>query len=201
MSSWTDAHTSPSSANLTAPDSQGLTGAQTSAAPTTVPTRQTAPQRAAAAAQAVNSRLHLDDEKWLLAALAEVAAEEASHNPSFALRVRSRYEELHPAKKPRAPRTSSGVGSRRRSTPSSEPLVPIKQLPWRHIDVEQGLDPYFIIEYYGSHQLETALRRETVARLKEAISLVETRHPGAAPKGKLTKDAAISYILEYVLKA
>lgn len=191
---------SPSSANLTARDRQAVTDAHTSAAPTSATARLTAPQRTAAAAQAVNERLHLDDEKWLLAALAEIAADEASRNPSFALRVRSRYEELRPAKTSRTPRAGSGSGGRKKTSSAAVPLVPIKQLPWRHIDVEQGFDPYFIIEYYGSHQLETALRRETVARLKEAVALVQTRHPGTELKGKLTKAGAIAYILEYALK-
>jgi len=41
---------------------------------------------------------------------------------------------------------------------------------------------------------------QPIGNLREAVAVVEERYPGTAPKGKLTKDSAITHILEYVLR-
>ncbi|HEX8733097.1 MAG TPA: hypothetical protein VF725_13675, partial [Ktedonobacterales bacterium] len=112
----------------------------------------------------------------MLAALSEIALDELSRNPSFPVRVRDRYEELAPAKAPKAQKAQKA---------QKEPkvkLVPIKELPSYRLDVARRLDPWFILEYYGQAQLETALRIQTIGNLREAIEVVEERYPGTAPK-------------------
>jgi hypothetical protein len=151
----------------------------------------TYPQRVSAAAVAANARFNFTDEKRMQAALAEIATEELSRNPAFAVRVRNRYEELAPVKAARPPKASS-------KTPKSK-LVPIKELPSFKLDATRRLDPWFILEYFGPEQLDTALRMQTIGNLREAIAVVEERYPGSAPKGKLTKEVAITFILRQVL--
>jgi hypothetical protein len=148
-------------------------------------------QRSAIAAAEAAKRFTFTNEKLMLAALSEIALDELSRNPSFAVRVRDRYEELAPTKTPKAPKAPKEPRAK---------LVPIKELPGFRLDATRRLDPWFILEYYGEAQLETALRIQTIGNLREAIEVVEERYPGTAPKGKLTKDAAIAYILEYVLR-
>ena len=147
-------------------------------------------QRATAAAGAAAERFTFSDEKRMQAALAEIALEEMNRNPSFAVRVRNRYEELEPRKAPRAPRVPK--------VPRPK-LVPIKELPGFQLDATRRLDPWFILEYFGEGQLEAALRMQTIGNLREAVAVVEEHYPGTTPKGKLTKDAAIVHILKHVL--
>jgi hypothetical protein len=143
----------------------------------------------AAAAQAVE-RFGFNDEKRMLAALSEIACDELSRNPAFAVRVRNRFDELAPQKAPTTQKAAKATKPK---------LVPIKELPGFQLDATRRLDPWFILEYFGEGQLETALRMQTIGNLREAIIVVEERYPGTAPKGKLTKDGAIRYILERVL--
>lgn len=168
----------------------------TSAA-TTTSKPPTFAQRAAAAATQANERFAFTDDKRMLAALSEVALDEFARNPAFAVRVRDRYQELAPQKAPKAPRAPKAT-----KQPAAEKLklVPIKELPGFQLDATRPLDPWFIIEYFGENQLETALRLQTIGNLRKAVGVVEARYPGTAPKGKLTKDGAISYILEYALR-
>jgi hypothetical protein len=160
----------------------------TSATTTTKP--PTYAQRAAATAAQANERFSYTDEKRMLAALSEVALDEMSRNPAFAVRVRNRYDELAPQKAPKPDKAAK---------PTKPKLVPIKEFPGFQLDATRPLDPWFIIEYFGENQLETALRMQTIGNLRKSIAVVEERFPGTAPKGKLTKDGAISYILERVL--
>ena len=160
---------------------------------TTVSTTSKAPtysQRSSAAAAQANERFGFADEKRMLAALGEMAVDEMSRNPAFAVRVRNRYEELAPQKPP----------TRAKAVKTAKPkLIPIKELPGFQLDATRRVDPWFILEYFGAKQLEPALRMQTIGNLREAIAVVEERYPGTAPKGKLTKDSAVSYILQQVL--
>lgn len=170
--------------------------------PTTPPATTTATtskpptyaQRSTAAAAQANEHYHYTDEKRMQAALCEIALDELSRNPLFAVRVRDRYEELAPQKATRA----SKVGKEPKA--SLPKLVPIKEFPGFQLDATRTLDPWFVIEYFGEGQLETALRLQTIGNLRKTIAVVEERYPGTAPKGKLTKDGAITYILEYALR-
>jgi hypothetical protein len=72
-------------------------------------------------------------------------------------------------------------------------------MPGFQLDVTRRLDPWFILEYFGPEQLDTALRMQTIGNLREAIAVVEERYPGSMPKGKLTKEVALAYILRHVL--
>ena len=151
-------------------------------------------QRASAAAVKANERFNFTDEKRMLAAVSEIAVDEMSRNPGFALRVRQRFEELAPQKaerKPKAPKASENTKPK---------LVPIKEFPGFQLDATRTLDPWFVIEYFGKDQLETALRLQTVGNLRKSVALVEERFPATAPKGKISKEAAIAYILEYALR-
>jgi hypothetical protein len=48
------------------------------------------------------------------------------------------------------------------------------------------------------HQLCAALEREPLSRLKEAVAIVEQRHPGTKPTNKSQKASNIDYILQLV---
>ncbi|MGH2504176.1 MAG: hypothetical protein ACRDID_16840 [Ktedonobacterales bacterium] len=151
----------------------------------------TYPQRVSAAAATANARFNFTDEKRMQAALAEVALDELGRNPGFAVRVRNRYEELAPVKATKPSKASSKA--------SKPKLVPIKEMPGFQLDVTRRLDPWFILEYFGPEQLDTALRMQTIGNLREAIAVVEERYPGSTPRGKLTKEIAITFILQHVL--
>lgn len=134
------------------------------------------------AAKLASSVLDLADLKRLAAALAEAAAEEAIHNRAFAERVRALYAEV--------------PGSGKAHPLQEAPLVPIRQGDWRPYDPGEALDPYFLLDLYGDHQLAQALNRYTLVKLKEASAAVEARNPGTKPANRGQKAAIIAYIVE-----
>lgn len=149
-------------------------------------------QRSAAAGSQVAERFNFSDEKRALAALAEMALEELARNPGFAVRVRNHYDDIAPMK------ASKSSGTRTKSTEQAPRLVPIKPLPDLPLDATRRIDPWFILEYYGSEQLETALRIQPPDNIREAVQVVAERLPGTLPKGRLSKEKGIAYILAHV---
>lgn len=135
------------------------------------------------AAKFASSALDLSDLKRLAAALAEAAAEEVIRNRTFAERVRTLYSEIP-------------EGRAAKMAQDEEPLVPIRQGEWKPINPGAPLDPYFLLNLYGSHQLERALSRYTLVKLKEASAAVEARNPGTKPANRGQKAAIIAYIVE-----
>jgi hypothetical protein len=156
----------------------------------------TFPQRASRAAEAVAQYLELDDARRVTAALAEVAAEEVVRNPSMALRIRTRYEELAPARKRR---TSSTSRSDSKPPKAQRTLVPLKIVETGDVNIGATLDPYRLYDIYGADQLADALDEYTLASLKEAVELVQERHPGTKPTNKGQREPIIQYIVRYVL--
>jgi hypothetical protein len=77
-------------------------------------------------------------------------------------------------------------------------LVPIKEIPGHEINIARALDPYFLLELYGAHQLRDALAEQTTANLREAVALVKERNKGSQPRGR-TAAAIIDYIVEHVV--
>lgn len=148
--------------------------------PTTVKPKLTV----AGAVQHAALVLNLDDTKRLGIALAEAAAQEAERNGAFAALVRELYAVLQPqAPKPK---------------PAQRPeLVPIKRIEGRELDAAGKLDPYFLHEVYGAHQLRTALERYPLAKLKEGADLVEARNRGAKANRR-SKETVIDFIVRHV---
>jgi hypothetical protein len=153
--------------------------------------RLTPTQRVTEAAQQVASTLGLEDQKRVSAALAEAAAEAVRRDSLFAARVRILYKEMTPA-----PATRRATAGGTRAAPDVE-LVPIKQVEGWFLNPGAPPDPYFLLELYGPKQLPLALQRYTVARLREAVELVQQRNPGTGPRGK-TRQALIDYIVAHV---
>lgn len=155
----------------------------------------THPQRVTHAAETVAQYLHLDDAKRVSAALAEIAAEEAARNAGFALRVRSRYDELA------APsRRRSGSTRVTGPKPPKRILVPLKIVETGEVNIGAALDPYRLYDIYGADQLADALREHATASLKEAVEFVQERHPGTKPKNKGQRESIIQYLVNYVMK-
>lgn len=127
--------------------------------------------------------LDLPDPKRLEIALAEVAAEELEHNSTFAKRVLAFYNSLQPS----APK--------QKATPRAE-LVPIKYVEDRDLNAADKLDPYFLLEVYGMHQLWAALEPFPIAKLKEGADLVEKRTGTKA--NRRSKTTILEYITQHV---
>jgi hypothetical protein len=155
--------------------------------------RLTPTQRVTKAAQQVATTLGLEDQKRVSAALAEAAAEAVRRDSLFAARVRIIYNQMTPA--PATHRTTT-PGRGTRAAPDVE-LVPIKQVEGWFLNPGAPPDPYFLMELYGPKQLPLALQRYTVARLREAVELVQQRNPGTRPSGK-TRQYLVDYIVEHV---
>ncbi|HUY78772.1 MAG TPA: hypothetical protein VMV29_18510 [Ktedonobacterales bacterium] len=154
------------------------------------------------AAHRAAEALRATDEKRMAAALAEIAAEEMARNPSFALRVRSRYEALEPPKKTRAAKALKDPQKPKlppAPRAATEPLVAIKPSVDYQIDVARPLDPYEILEYFGAHQLPLAFDSQHLTTLRDSATFVEDRHPGTKPKGRATREKLFAYIMQYVL--
>lgn len=154
----------------------------------------TAAQRVTLASETTAQALHLDDVKRVAAALAVVAAEEVSRNPSFALRVRSRYDEL-------APETKRRGSATRLSKPKAPKrvLIPRKTIETGEVNISAALDPYRLYDLYGEDQFADALREYTLASLKEAVEFVQERHPGTKPRNLSQRESIVDYVVKCVL--
>lgn len=149
---------------------------------------------AISAAQQAAFLLNLPDTKRLGIALAEAAADEIASNEAFARKVRMLYD---------------AVESLERKGPSSRPkentaapikqLIPIKPVEPGSVEISAAkpLDPYWLNEVFGSHQLREALDGYSVSKLKEGAAMVE-QHTGVKPISKTKKSALIDYIVEHV---
>lgn len=158
-------------------------------------------QRAAAATARAAELLRLDDIKRLAAAVAEVAADELLRDPDFAQRVRGRYEQLAPRKPVRTtprPATAPRRATAAATASPDDDLVIIKQVDPRNLPQVGLVDPYFLHEIYGAHQLRRALERHPLRKLQEASALVEERNPGTRPTKKTDKAAIVDYIVAHV---
>lgn len=140
---------------------------------------------AATAAQRASDVLQLADAKRLGIALAEAAAEEVSRNPRFAQRVREFYDLLTPA--PVKTKASPPVQ-----------LIPIRHVEGHEITASGKLDPYFLYEAYGAHQLRDALFPYPKIKLQEGAEAVEKRNPGTKANRR-SKDTIIEYIIQHVV--
>lgn len=136
------------------------------------------------------------DLKRLGIALAYAASEEVEHNTPFASQVRTIYDALA---------LSAATGTRGRGRGGSgtkEPavnLIPVKHVEGYEINLAAPLDPYFLYELYGSEQFPIALGLYSATRLKEAVAIVQERHPGTKPSNRSRKDALVEYIIRYVV--
>jgi hypothetical protein len=139
--------------------------------------------------------LELQDTKRLQTALAYAASEEIEHNANFAARVVTLYNVLPPS-------ASSGGGRRGGVGAKAAPveLVPLKYTDSVGVDLAAPLDPYFLYDVYGEHQLPIALNLFSAGRLKEAAALVQERNPGTKPTHRSHKDALVEYIIRYVVE-
>jgi hypothetical protein len=151
---------------------------------------QTFQERSVEATHALCEALGLSDLKVLSTALAEAATKEAKRNPGFVSLVRDTYRELESLKRPRK------TAPRQRKPPPV--LVPIGRVEGARIDVHASLDPYFLLQVYGSTQLRDALGEFSVEKLKEAAAVVEQRFPGTKPKNRRAKQPLVDYIVEHL---
>lgn len=140
--------------------------------------------------------------KLLQAVLLEFAVDTLIADSAFAARVRSKYEgDVAASKKPPAGGRERGNRAVPKVSDYVEPLVPIKRVPNHEISLDASPDPYFLLDVYGAHQLERALKPRSLATLRESGAIVEQRHPGTMPKGRATKAGLIAYIMQYVAGA
>ncbi|MGZ3679042.1 MAG: hypothetical protein ACXWQR_10785 [Ktedonobacterales bacterium] len=149
---------------------------------------------ATSAAQQAAFLLDLPDVKRLGIALAEAAADELAANESFARKVRTLYDAVD---------ASEGKESASRSTTKYaapiKQLIPVKPLEPGSVEITAAkpLDPYWLNDVFGSHQLRLALDGYPVSKLKEGAAMVEQR-TGVKPSSKTKKTALIDYIVEHV---
>lgn len=157
----------------------------TKSAKTVTPTATTA-------ARSLAFLFNVEDASRVSLAVLLAAADELEQNPRFAARVRTLYEQL-PAKAPRGT-GASGKGDAAKILAST--LQPIRYVEDREINPAAPLDPYFLLDVYGAHQLRQALDLFPLAKLKEGAEAVMERNPGTKPKNKGSKPAVIDYIVQ-----
>lgn len=137
--------------------------------------------------------LGLDDPKLVGIALAEAGAEQVASDREFAQKVKTLYAALQAT----AAQPKTTTSARGRESTHVE-LIPRKIIEGQSFDPAAPLDPYFLVEFFGVDQLQAALEREPVFRLKEAAVLVERRNPGTKPANRGQKKPLIDYMLQYV---
>lgn len=149
---------------------------------------------ATSAAQQAAFLLNLPDVKRLAIALAEAAADELASNESFARKVRTLYDAVEASE-------SKGSAGRLTTKPGTtiKQLIPVKPLEPGSVEITAAkpLDPYWLNDVFGSHQLREALDGYSVLKLKEGAAMVEQR-TGSKPANKTKKATLIDYIVEHV---
>ena len=153
---------------------------------------------AASAARSIAFLLSVDDANRASLAVLLAAADEIEQNSRFAARVRAAYDLLPPSKAPR-PTGSSRTSDAEKILTST--LTPIRHVEGHEINLAAPLDPYFLLEVYGAHQLREALDLFPLAKLKEGVEAVMERNPGTKPKSKSSKAAVVDYIVQYASDA
>lgn len=174
----------------------GATASEVAATPT---------QRIAAAITRAQETLpEATNTKLLEALLLEAAVQTLLEAPAQVMRMKDRYTAA--IAKPK-PKPAGGRGGKRGSqavpkvSDFVEQLRPIKYVPDYEVKLGEAPDPYFLLDVFGEHQLERALKPRSVADLRKAAAIVEQRNPGTLPKGKVSKPGWIAYIVEYVAGA
>lgn len=132
------------------------------------------------------------DLKHLAVALSEAATDELDRHPEFAERVLRIFHDLAKASDPKPARKR---GASRVAKPKLEPIG--------HVDPallgpDMPLDPYVLQQLYGNLQLRVALDGRSLKALKQAVSIVQQRHPDTDPASRTQKTALIDYIVRYV---
>lgn len=161
----------------------------------TIPLKARPAVTTSTATRALASLLGLPDAGRAGVAALLVAAEEVEQSSHFAARVRSAYDLLPESKPTRGPTHGAADAA---AKILSTTLTPIRHVEGREINLAAPLDPYFLLEVYGAHQLRQALELFPLAKLKEGLSAVMERHPGTKPASKASKAAVIDYIMRYV---
>lgn len=150
---------------------------------------RTPTQRGSDAVKRVAAQLGLDDVKLVTAALLIVAADIVEHAPHIRDEVQKEYRELAASARARPPKVSE---------PEVE-LVPLRRIEAHEINIAAPLDPHFLLNLYGSHQLAAALRRYPKKKLLDAVAQVQRHHPNAKPKAKATNAQLVEFIVEHVV--
>jgi hypothetical protein len=140
--------------------------------------------------QALNLPVLAGDTAAFGAALAELAFEEIRQNTRFADALRARYRELVALQ----PAARAATAAPKQELP---PLVPIRRIEGYRADPFSPPDPHFLVQLYGSHQLDRALQDYTLDMLKETAARVQAAHPGTKPRSKASKQSVIDYIVQY----
>ncbi|MGZ3665605.1 MAG: hypothetical protein ACXVDA_14105 [Ktedonobacterales bacterium] len=132
------------------------------------------------------------DLKHLSVALTEAAIDEVGSHPEFAERVLRIFHELA---KPSVPKPAAKKGA---SRPAKPKLEPIGHVDPALLGPDRPLDPYVLQQLYGNAQLRPALDGRSMTALKQAVSIVQQRHPDTSPANRTQKAALIDYIVQYV---
>lgn len=77
--------------------------------------------------------------------------------------------------------------------------VPIRAGTPEEYNPYGGFDPYVLVWQFGESQLRAVLVRGTQRDLREAVSIVQARTPGTAPRSKLNNADMVDYIMEHVV--
>lgn len=126
------------------------------------------------------------DQTAAVTAALEMAEELAAQNAAFAERLHDKYSEL------------AALARHRARAPRGAAPDPLSGHDPHHSGAYNKFDPYRLREDYGSHQLRSVLERATVRSLREAVAIVESRLPDAAPASKASKADMIGFIMAHV---
>ena len=155
------------------------------------PKPPTVAQRTKTATQGIVSSLGIPDapahEKAAVMAALEAISERLASDSDLRESVRQKYQEIAVMEAQKPQKADLGP------TP-----IPIRSGTPEQFTPYGTFDPYRLVWQYGEHQLRAVLLRGTQRDLREAVSAVQARKPGTAPRNKASKDAMIDYIMEYV---
>lgn len=154
------------------------------------PKQMTAAQRNKLATQGIAANLGISDEagqKIAITAALEAVYERLASDTDLRETVRQKYEEI-------------AALSKAKQKPDLGPVpVPIRSGTPEQYNPYGKFDPYKLVWQYGEHQLRAVLLRGTQRDLREAVSIVQAREPGTAPRSRTSNADMVDYIMEHVV--
>ncbi|HLZ21061.1 MAG TPA: hypothetical protein VKQ30_02920, partial [Ktedonobacterales bacterium] len=114
-------------------------------------------------------------------------------------RIRTLYTEVASIKRPAKNRGAST--SSKNKTKHEIKLEPVGYVDEALLNPYAPPNPYALRTLYGDHQLQLALDRYSLTKLKEAVVLVQKQNPGTKPKNMGRKESVLDYIVEHVAGA
>ncbi len=137
--------------------------------------------------------------KLLTIALAETSSEEIRHDPTFAARLKTRFESLLPPPIEKKAPAKKSPPKKTDSQPKQK-LIPVKHIEADRLNPYGIPDPAALLEAFGEAQLPLALNAYSLSLLSKIAAGIQKSNPASQPADRRQKGAVVDYIVQHVVR-